>query len=207
MALHIFRHVEAQHLDTERGGKLFGHFRLAHARRAGEDVGANRLVRFTQARTGELDGRCQRLDGDVLTINDRAQFLFEIGENHLVVLGHCLRGNAGHRCDGGLDLLFGDQLATLGSGQQHLRGTGFVDHIDRLVRQLAVGNVAGRQFDGSLDRLVGISEVMIILEIRLQTLHDRDGVIDRRLIDVDFLETTHQCAVLFEELPIFLVGG
>ena len=207
MTFHIFRHVEAQHLDAERGGKLLGHFRLTDARRAGKDIRANRLVRFTQARTRQLDGRGKRLDGDILTVNDGTQFLFKVGENHLVILGDRLRGNAGHRRDGGLDFPLGDQLAALGGRQQHLRRTGLVDHVDRLVRQLAVGNVASRQLDSSLDRLVGISEVVVVLEIGLQPLHDRDGVIDGRLVDVDLLETAHKRAILFEELPIFLIGG
>ena len=72
MTFHVLRHIEAQHLDAERGGKLLGHFRLAHACRAGEDIGANRLVRFAQTGTGQLDGRGKRLNGDVLTINDGA---------------------------------------------------------------------------------------------------------------------------------------
>ncbi|MNX88271.1 hypothetical protein D3C86_1202340 [compost metagenome] len=207
MAFHIFRHVEPQHLDAKRGGKLLGHLRLAHARRAGEDIGADRLVRFAKAGTRQLDRRGESLDGDILTVNNRAQFLFKVGEDHLVILGNRLRGNAGHRRDGDLDFLFGYQLAALGRWQQHLRRTGFVNHVDCLVRQFPVGNVAGRQFNGRLDRIVGISQVVIFLKIGLQALHDRDGVIDRRLVDVDLLEAAHERTILLEELAIFLIGG
>ena len=37
MLFHVFRHVEAQHLDAERRGELLGHFGLADARRAREE--------------------------------------------------------------------------------------------------------------------------------------------------------------------------
>src|SRR6185437_14246108 len=48
---------------------------------------------------------------------------------------------------------------------------------------------------------------MVVLEIRLEALEDRDGVVDGRLVDVDLLEASHQRAVLLEVLAIFLVGG
>ena len=43
--------------------------------------------------------------------------------------------------------------------QQHLRRARLVDHVDRLVGQLAVVDVARRQFDRRLDRLVGVSSL------------------------------------------------
>ncbi len=84
-------------------------------------------------RTGKLDGRGQRLDGEILAVDHRAQFLLEVGEHLLVILRDGLRRNAGHGGDRRLDLLFGDELATLADRQQHLCGTGLVDHVDRLV--------------------------------------------------------------------------
>jgi hypothetical protein len=68
VALHVFRHVEAQQFDAERGGELLGDFGLADAGRAGEQVGADRLFRFAQAGARQLDGRGQRLDRLVLAV-------------------------------------------------------------------------------------------------------------------------------------------
>ncbi len=187
--------------------KLLGHFGLADAGRAGEDVGADRLVRLAQAGTRQLDRGRQRFDRQILTVDDRAQFLLQVGKNGFVVLRDGLRRDARHRRDRRFDLLFGDQLAALGRRQQHLGRTGLVDHVDRLVRQLAVGNVAGRQLDGRLDRLVRVAQVVVLFEIGLQALHDLDRIIDRRLVDVDLLEAANQSAVLLEELAVFLVGG
>jgi len=109
--------------------------------------------------------------------------------------------------DGGLDLLETDRLLAPALRQQHLRRAGFVDHVDRLVRQLAVVDVARGQFHRRLDRLGGVFELVIILEIGLEALEDLDGVGNRRLVDVDLLESAHQRAVFLEILPVFLVGG
>ena len=93
------------------------------------------------------------------------------------------------------------------SGSSICAAPEFVDHVDRLVWQLAVVDVARRQFDRRLDRFVGVAELVVVLEIGLQPLEDFDRVRDRRLVDVDLLEAAHQRAVLLEILPVFLVGG
>jgi hypothetical protein len=54
VALHVLRHVEAQHLDPERGRKLLGRLGLADARRPGEQVGADRLLGVAQAALASL---------------------------------------------------------------------------------------------------------------------------------------------------------
>ena len=48
---------------------------------------------------------------------------------------------------------------------------------------------------------------MVLLEVRLETLQDLDGVLDGRFLDVDLLEPPHQSAILLEVLAVFLVGG
>ena len=100
-----------------------------------------------------------------------------------------------------------DLLLALALRHQHLRGARLVDHVDRLVGQLAVVDVLGRQLHRRLDRLVGVLELVVLLEVRLQALEDLDGVLDRRLLDVDLLEAAHQRAVLLEVLAVLLVGG
>ena len=91
--------------------------------------------------------------------------------------------------------------------QQHLRSAGLVDHVDRLVGQLAVVDVARRELHRRLDGVVGVLHLVEFLVVGLEALHDGDGVIDRRLVDVDLLEAPHQRAVLLEELAELLVGG
>ncbi len=128
-------------------------------------------------------------------------------QNLRVVLRHGLGRNPRHRGDGRLDLLDADGLLAAVLRQQHLRRAGLVDHVDRLVGQLAVVDVARRQFDRRLHRLVGVAELVELLEIGLQALHDLDRIRHRRLVDVDLLEPPHEGAVLLEILAVFLVGG
>ena len=124
-----------------------------------------------------------------------------------VVLRHRLRRDARHRRDRGLDFFEADRLLAPVFRQQHLRGARLVDHVDRLVGQLAVMDVARRQLDRRLDGVVGVFEPVVILEVGLEALHDLDGVRDRRLGDVDLLEAANERAILLEVLAVFLVGG
>ena len=106
-----------------------------------------------------------------------------------------------------LDLLEADRLLAPALGQQHLRRTQLVDHVDRLVGEFAVVDVASRQLDRGFNCFAGVFELVVVLEIGFQPLKDLDRVRHRRLVDVDLLEAAHQRAVLLEVLPIFLVGG
>ena len=143
----------------------------------------------------------------VLAEHHALQLVFEIAQHAGIVLGDGLGRNARHGGDRILDLLDADHRAPLVLGQQHLRGAGLVDHVDRLVRQFAVVDVARRQLHGGLDRILGIADLVELLEIGLEPLHDLDRIRDRRLVDVDLLEAPHQRAVLLEMLAVFLVGG
>ena len=106
-----------------------------------------------------------------------------------------------------LDLLDANDLPPVALRQQHLRGAGLVDHVDRLVRQLPVVDVLGRQLDRRLDRLARVAHPMEVLEIGLEAFEDLDRIGDGRLVHVDLLEPAHQRPVLLEVLPVFLVGG
>jgi hypothetical protein len=66
----------------------------------------------------------------------------------------------------------------LDTRQQHLRGADLVDHVDRLVGQLAVVDVARRQLDRRLDRLVGVAHAVVLLVVGLEALEDLDRVLD-----------------------------
>ena len=110
----------------------------------------------------------------VLTEHEPLQVLLEIGEHLGVGLGHRLRRDARHGGDGGLDLLHRDLLLALALGDEHLRRARLVDHVDRLVGQLAVVDVLGRQLDRGLDGLARVLELVELLEVGLEALQDRD---------------------------------
>src|SRR5690606_32959450 len=90
---------------------------------------------------------------------------------------------------------------------QHLHRTDLVDHVDRLVGQLAVVDVARAHLDGRLDRVRRVLDLVVLLERAAQTLEDLHGVLDGRLVDVDLLEAPQQRAVLLEVVAELLVGG
>jgi hypothetical protein len=98
-------------------------------------------------------------------------------------------------------------LAPLDSDTQVLRRPGLVDHVDGLVGQLAVMDVARGQFHRRLDRVGGVAQVVVFLEIGLEAHEDLDRIRHRRLVHVDLLEPARQGAVLLEVLAEFLVGG
>ncbi len=204
---HVFRHVEADQFHAKRRGKLLCHLGLADARRPGEEVVADGLFRFAQAGTRQLDGRAERGDRLVLTEDHALEGLFQIAQGFRVVLRDGLRGNSGDLGDHSLDLFHAQRFPALGVGQQMLCGPGFVDHVDRRVRQLAVVDVARGQLHRRLDRVVGVFQVVVFLEMRFQTHQDLDRIRDRRLVHVDLLEAPGKRPVLFEVLTEFLVGG
>jgi hypothetical protein len=54
---------------------------------------------------------------------------------------------------------------------------------------------------------VGVAQVVVFLEMRLQAHQDLDRIGHRGFVHVDLLEPAAQRAVLFEVLAEFLVGG
>ena len=69
MTLHIFAHVEAQKLDAQGRGELARRLGLAHAGRAGEEEGADGLLRIAQTGPAHLHGRGELFQSVVLTID------------------------------------------------------------------------------------------------------------------------------------------
>src|SRR3546814_17550652 len=57
-----------------------------------------------------------------------------------------------------LDVLYGDGLLALRLRQQALRSADLVDHVDRLVGELAVADIACREFHRSADRVIRSEE-------------------------------------------------
>ena len=204
---HVFRHVKAQKFHAKRRGQLLGHLGLAHARRPGEEIVADGLFRLPQPRAGQFDGRAQRLNRFVLPEHHAFQRLFKIAQRFGIILGHRLGRDAGDFGHHSLNLLHAQGLAPLAFGQKMLRGTRLVDHINRRIRQLAVVDIARRQFDGRFDRVIGVAQIVVILKMRLQPHQDLDRIVHRRLIHVDLLEPARQRAVLLKVLAEFLVGG
>ena len=86
--LHIFGHVEAQQFNTERVGQLLGNLCLAYTSGTGKQIRTDRLLRFPQAGTRQLDGRRQRGDGVILPEHYGLEALLQSRKQFGIRLGH-----------------------------------------------------------------------------------------------------------------------
>ena len=80
----------------------------------------------------------------------------------------------------------------------------FVDEVDGLVRQEAVGDVAVRQRRGRDQRRVGDADAVMDLVALAQAAQDRDRLLDRRLVHEHRLEAPLQGGVLLDVLAVLV---
>ena len=90
----------------------------------------------------------ERVDRLVLPEHDVLQIAVEVLQRVAVVGRHVLRRDARDLGDDLLDLVLADDLLLLRLRQDLLRGAGLVDHVDRLVGQVAVVDEARGELGG-----------------------------------------------------------
>ena len=202
VTLHVLAHVEADQLDAKHVGKLLGHLGLAHARRPGKQERADRLVGLAQTRASHLDRRRQRLDRRVLTEHNALEITIQALELGAVIVGHAGGRNARDLRHDLFHLIAGDGLLLLALGQDSLSSASFVNHVDRLVRQVTVVDEFRRQFCRSLQSPQRVLDAVVLFEARLQPLEDLHRLLDRRLGHIDLLEAARQRGVLFKNSPV-----
>ena len=81
---------------------------------------------------------------------------------------------------------------------------GLVDEVDRLVRQVPVGDVADRQVGGGADGLVGDRDLVVLLVALADAHQDVDGLLERRLLDHDRLEAALEGGVALDVLAVLV---
>ena len=84
---------------------------------------------------------------------------------------------------------------------------GLVDQVDRLVGELAVGDVAVGEDGRGDERGVADPDAVVRLVLLLQPAQDRDRVGDRRLADEDRLEAPLERSVLLDVLAVLVERG
>ena len=107
-------------------------------------------------------------------------------------------------------LQLGLELAPFPRGRRHPEPdarAGLVDQVDRLVRQVAVGDVPVGQFGRGDQCFVGEAHLMVRLVTVAQAAQDLDGVVHRRLGHQDRLEATFEGRVLLDVLPVLIDRG
>ena len=82
-----------------------------------------------------------------------------------------------------------------------------VDEVDRLVGQLATGDVAVAEGGGRDERGVGDRHLVVRLVALLEAAQDGDGVLHRRLTDEDLLEAPLEGRVLLDVLAVLVQRG
>ena len=161
---HVLRHVEAHQLHAHQPCELARDLGLAHSGGAGEEVRADRALRFAQARTRHLDCGREGVDGGVLPVDHHLEVAIEGSQHILVGGGNGLGRDPRHLGHYPFNFRDADRLAALRGRQQLLGGARFVDDVDRLVGQVAVVDVAVRELDRDAHRLTGVPDLVMLFE-------------------------------------------
>ena len=110
------------------------------------------------------------MDGVFLPEHGALEVGLELPQRLGVGLGDRLGRDAGDLGYHHLDFLQADHLLTLAFGEEHLRRSGLVNDVDRLVGKFPVGDVFIGQFNGRPDRFGRILQLVELLVVCLQTL-------------------------------------
>ena len=89
----------------------------------------------------------------------------------------------------------------------HEPGGGFVDQVDRLVGQVALGQVALGESDGGLDGRFADLDAVVRLVARFEGGEDLDRVVGRGFVEVDGGEATFEGGVLLDVAAVLVEGG
>ena len=107
----------------------------------------------------------------------------------------------------GLELCFEIlDLVRIGQGAQAHLGSRFVNQVDCLVGQIAVGDITRTEFYRSFDRFVGNLNLVVSFVTVAQTFEDGDRVLFARLSDLDGLEAAFEGGVLLDILAVLFEG-
>ena len=204
--LHVLGHVEAHQLHTKRERELPGDLGLADPSGAREQEGANGLTLVAQPRARHLDRGRERFDRAVLAVDHELQVALQVAQHVPVAARDRLRRDAGDPRHDILDVRHGHRRFALGLRLQPQARTRLVDHVDGLVGQVTIVDVARRQLRRRGQRLILVADAVVLLEARAQPTQDLDGFGNRRLDDIDLLEAARERMVLLEDAAVLLVG-
>ena len=113
-------------------------------------------------------------------------------------------------------LLLGDPLEVLlrlaergrcGRMAETDAAAGLVDQVDRLVRQVAIGDVADRQVRRRADGVVGDRDLVVLLVALPDAHQDLDRLLERGLLDHHRLESALEGRVALDVLAVLVEGG
>ena len=85
-------------------------------------------------------------------------------------------------------------------------GRGFIDQVDRFVRQEAIADVAARKRGGRDDGPIGDAHSVVHFVPLFEAAQDRDSILHRRLADEDRLEPALQSGILLHPFAVLIDG-
>ena len=88
-----------------------------------------------------------------------------------------------------------------------MRGARLVDHVNRLVGQMAVVDKTRRQFRSGSQCTSEIFNAVMLLEARLEPLKNLYRLFDRGFQHINFLKAPRQRVILFEHAAKLGIGG
>ena len=188
MTLHVLRHIKANKLNTKQIGQLTGNLRLTNTGWATEKERTNGLFGLSKPRASHFNCSSKGINGGLLPKDNVLKVAIEFGK-HLTVVGvHGLRWNTGNFRDDLLNFRLPDGPLLLALGQYALGGTGLVDDINSLIGQVSIVDVTRGQLGGCSERPGLVANPMMLFETSLKAFKNLDGLVDRRLVHVNFLE-------------------
>ena len=99
------------------------------------------------------------------------------------------------------------QIRRSGQAGQANAGAGLINYVDCLIRQVTAGDIADRQLDSGFDGLIRNLDAVVRLVLVAQTLQNLNGILGRRLVDLNRLETTLQSGILLNILAVLVKRG
>ena len=124
--------------------------------------GPHRTPRCLQSGPGSLDRRHQGGDGGILAENHLFQPLIKGFQIGFIGCRNTARRNFCHLCDDLFDIRRID-FFSMGSSRKPKIRTGFIDHINRLVRQITIVQEFCRQFACGFQRCIRIPDPVMRL--------------------------------------------
>ena len=213
VALLVLGHVQPDHgllVVEEALRERLGQLRLAHARGAEKDEGADGAARILEARAGAAHGPGEGGDGAVLPDHALVQQVLEAQQLLALALPEAGHGDARHLAHERGDVRLAHapalRVARLLPLDDALAG-GLVDEVDGLVRQVALGQVARREAHRGIEGVVADGHAVVVLVAGAQAAQDGQRVLRRGLLHVDGGEAPLERRILLDAAVLVERGG
>ena len=83
----------------------------------------------------------------------------------------------------------------------------FIERVNGLVRQMAVGDVPGSQLHARIDGFIGVGYAVVLLVFILDVVQNLDGLLHGGGFHNHLLETPLQRTIFLNVLAVFIEGG